>query len=426
MKTALIMEGGAMRGMFTCGVMDVLMENGITFDGAAGISAGAVFGSNFKSGQVGRPLRYNRKYCRDPRYCSIRSLIRTGDLYGADFCYRELPDVLDPFDREAFRLNPMDFHVGATDVDTGECVFRRCTDGGETDMLWFRASASMPAVSRPVRIGGRRYLDGGITDAVPYAYMEKLGYDRNVIILTQPRGYRKKPDTTLLMMRRLPKIREAMERRHVMYNRQMDELDRMEAEKTALVIRPPEALRIGHTEKNPDELERVYRTGRAEAEKRLPEIRQWLAVRQEPDPDSSGLAADRLFREGEELREQGNTDEAYRKYEQAAGLGSTEAMLAIAGLYMNGFRAVQQSSLAEVLLKGGAVFPWDIRTGKQPDVKSVFEWTLKAAEAGNPNACELAGLLLCEGAGCRPDPETGLKYLETALENGIPSAQKWI
>ena len=280
MKTALIMEGGAMRGMFTCGVMDVLLENGITFDGAAGISAGAVFGCNYKSGQTGRPVRYNKKYCRDPRYCSFRSLIRTGDLYGADFCYRELPDILDPFDREAFRLNPMAFYAGATDIETGRCVFHRCADGGDTDMLWFRASASMPVVSRPIRIGDHSYLDGGISDAVPYAYMEQQGYDRNVIVLTQPKGYRKKPAPALAMrlfLRRMPEIRGAMLRRHEMYNRQMDELDRMEAEKTALIIRPPESLRIGHTEKNPEELERVYQTGRREAEKRLPEIRDWLA-----------------------------------------------------------------------------------------------------------------------------------------------------
>lgn len=279
MKTALIMEGGAIRGMFTCGVMDVLMENGVTFDGAAGISAGAVFGCNFKSGQIGRPIRYNKKYCRDPRYCSIRSLIRTGDLYGADFCYRELPDVLDPFDRDAFARNPMAFYAGATDVETGKCVFHLCTDGGQTDMLWFRASASMPIVSGPVRIGDHSYLDGGIADAVPYAYMQQQGYSRNVIVLTQPKGYRKKQEASPLMklfLRRIPKIREAMEHRHEMYNRQMDELDRMEAEKAALVIRPPEDLKIGHTEKNPDELERVYRIGRKEAERLLQEIRQWL------------------------------------------------------------------------------------------------------------------------------------------------------
>ena len=279
MKTGLIMEGGAMRGMFTCGVMDVLMENGITFDGAAGISAGACFGCNFKSGQIGRPIRYNKEYCRDPRYCSFRSLILTGDLYNADFCYRELPEVLDPFDREAFAQNPMAFYVGATDVETGECVFHRCTDGNGEDMLWFRASASMPVVSRPVRIGDRAYLDGGIADAVPYRYMEQQGYDRNVIVLTQPRGYRKKPESIpgmKLFLRRYPKILEAMERRHGMYNQQMDELDRMEADRTALILRPPEPLRIGHTEKNPEELERVYRIGRLEAEKCLPEIREYI------------------------------------------------------------------------------------------------------------------------------------------------------
>ena len=131
MKTALIMEGGAMRGMFTCGVMDALMENGVAFAGAAGISAGAVFGCNFKSEQIGRPVRYNKKYCRDPRYCSIRSLIKTGDLYGVDFCYRELPEILDPFDYETFRSNPMEFYVGATDVNTGRCVYHKCSAGGE-------------------------------------------------------------------------------------------------------------------------------------------------------------------------------------------------------------------------------------------------------------------------------------------------------
>ena len=285
MKTALIMEGGAMRGMFTCGVMDVLMENGITFDGAAGISAGAVFGCNFKSRQIGRPVRYNKKYCKDPRYCSIRSLITTGDLYGADFCYRELPDVLDPFDRKTFANNPMEFYAGATDVATGKCVYHLCMDGGDRDMLWFRASASMPVVSKPVEIDGQAYLDGGISDAVPYAYMEQQGYNRNIIVLTQPKGYRKKTEASPIMklfLRRIPKIFEAMEHRHEMYNRQMDELDRMGAEKTALIIRPPEDLKIGHTEKNPEELERVYQIGRRVTMRRLAEIQSWLKGAQTP------------------------------------------------------------------------------------------------------------------------------------------------
>ena len=177
MKTGLVMEGGAMRGLFTCGVLDVFMENKIRFDGAAGISAGAVFGCNFKSGQIGRPLRYNITYSRDPRYCSLRSLLKTGDLYGADFCYRELPDVLDPFDRETFQKNPMEFFIGATDVDSGEIRFHKCEDGGQTDMLWMRASASMPVVSRIVEVDGFRLLDGGIVDPVPFRYMEEAGFD---------------------------------------------------------------------------------------------------------------------------------------------------------------------------------------------------------------------------------------------------------
>ena len=277
MKTGLILEGGAMRGLFTCGVLDVLLENDIRFDGAAGISAGAVFGCNYKSGQIGRPLRYNLKYCRDRRYCSLWSLVTTGDLYGADFCYRQLPDELDPFDRAAFRDNPLPFWIGATDTGTGACRYHLCSDGGAADMAWMRASASMPMVSRPVQIEGLRLLDGGIADPVPYAYMEGLGYDRNLIVLTQPRGYRKKPAggkaITRLLLRDLPRIAEAMEARHEVYNRQMEELDRREDAGAALVLRPPEALGISRTERRPEELSRVYRIGREEALRRLPEIR---------------------------------------------------------------------------------------------------------------------------------------------------------
>lgn len=269
-----------MRGMFTCGVMDVLMENGIVFDGGAGISAGAVFGCNYKSRQAGRAIRYNKRYCADPRYCSLRSLLRTGDLYGADFCYRELPDLLDPFDRAAFKANPMAFYIGATDVSTGRAVYHACLDGGETDMLWMRGSASMPAVSRPVAVDDLLLLDGGIADAVPYAYMEKLSYDRNVIVLTQPLHYRKKKSRGLpvmaLALKKYPRVYEAMKTRHLMYNRQMEEITSREEAGEALVIRPPQALGIGRTEKDPRELERVYQLGRREAEKRLQEIRAFL------------------------------------------------------------------------------------------------------------------------------------------------------
>ena len=282
LRTGLVMEGGAMRGMFTCGVIDILLENDIRFDGAAGISAGAVFGCNFKSKQIGRPFRYNIKYCRDPRYCSIRSLIKTGDLYGADFCYRELPDVLDPFDRETFRSNPLEFYIGATDVNTGKCLYHLCSDGGETDIKWMQASASMPLVSKPVAVDGHLLLDGGISDAVPYRYMEEIGYNRNLIIMTQPKGYKKSRSKALplmkMMLHKYPAVEEAMAVRHEMYNRQMEEINEREQKGSAFVIRPAEALGISRTEKNPEELERVYKAGRREAERVLPELKRFLCA----------------------------------------------------------------------------------------------------------------------------------------------------
>ncbi len=280
MKKGLVMEGGAMRGMFTCGVIDVLMENGIAFDAAAGISAGAVFGCNIKSRQIGRAIRYNKAYSRDPRYCSLRSLIRTGDLYGADFCYRELPDVLDPFDRETFRDNPMEFYVGATDVRTGKAVFHRCIDGGEKDIAWMRASASMPLVSRIVKIDGCELLDGGIADPVPFDHMEEIGYRHNVIILTQPAGYRKKRERLLpllkIALRKYPRAVTTLENRHLLYNRQMEEIEQLERQGSYLVIRPPKPLEIGHTEHDPEELERVYQVGRTEALSRLEAVRDFM------------------------------------------------------------------------------------------------------------------------------------------------------
>ena len=295
-KTALILEGGAMRGLFSAGIMDILMENGIEFDGIAGISAGAVFGCNYKSRQIGRVIRYNKRFCRDKRYCSVWSLIHTGDLYGADFCYRELPDELDIFDTETFEKNPVKFYVGATDIHTGKAVYHLCTDGGREDLAWMRASASMPIVSRPVKIMKRggdvdtdlsdpatmyELLDGGVADSVPYSFMEDHGYSKNIIVLTQPAGYRKKKSSGAallkLMLRKYPKIADAMEHRSEMYNRQMNEIEEREAAGASLVIRPEAPLGIGRTEKNPDELERVYQLGRAEGERRLPEIRRFLA-----------------------------------------------------------------------------------------------------------------------------------------------------
>lgn len=280
MKTGLILEGGAMRGMFTCGVLDVFLEQGIDFDGAAGISAGAVFGCNFKSRQAGRAIRYNKRFSRDWRYCSVRSLLLTGDLYGADFCYRQIPDALDVFDRAAYRANPMAFWVGATDVATGKAAYRNCLTGDGEDLEWMRASASMPLASRPVEIGGQLLLDGGIAEAVPLSIMDAQGFDRCVAVLTQPKGYRKQPTRGMplfrLTLRRYPEVVDAMAQRHERYNAQMEEIDAREAAGRLLVIRPPQSLGISRTEKDPAQLERVYRLGRDAAAERLGEVRKYL------------------------------------------------------------------------------------------------------------------------------------------------------
>ena len=281
-KTGLVMEGGAMRGIFTAGVLDVLMEHGITdCDGAIGISAGACFGINFKSGQHGRTIRYNLRFVKDWRYRSIRSLIRTGDLYGVDFCYYRLPGELDRFDTEAYMKNPMDFYVGCTDLNTGLPVFRKIKTGLGEDLEWLRASASMPLVSKPVKIRDWTLLDGGISDAVPLAFMEKKGYARNVVILTQPIEYRKKPQSHMGAVRRLlsdyPAVVHAIETRYRRYNREIAYIRKREQDGDVFVIRPPKPLSISSTEHDPMELIRVYETGRETMSAEIDRLREFLS-----------------------------------------------------------------------------------------------------------------------------------------------------
>ena len=188
MKTGLVLEGGAMRGMFTAGVLDVLMESGITVDGAIGVSAGAVFGCNYKSHQIGRTIRYNTQYCNDKRYASFKNLLRTGNLYSEQFCYHDVPEKLDLFDEKAFAESPMDFFVVCTDVRTGGPIYHKCRKGDAEDVRWMEASASMPLAAKIVQIGHYGLLDGGVADSIPIRFFESIGYKRNLIILTQPKG----------------------------------------------------------------------------------------------------------------------------------------------------------------------------------------------------------------------------------------------
>lgn len=282
MKKGLVLEGGAMRGMFTCGVIDVLMENNIDFDGIIGVSAGAAFGCNYKSKQIGRGIRYNMRFCNDKRYCSLYSLITTGDLYGADFCYKVVPTQYDIFDNDTFYNNPMDFIAVCTDVETGKPYYKHFTEPEENMFEWFRASASLPLVSRIVEIGGMKLLDGGIVDSIPLKHHEEIGYDKNIVVLTQPETYRKSENKLMplikLTLKKYPKLIEALKNRHIMYNNTLEYIKQRESEGKILVIRPENDLGIKRVEKNSENLKKVYEMGRKIAKSRLKDIRDYLEI----------------------------------------------------------------------------------------------------------------------------------------------------
>ena len=278
-NTGLVLEGGARRGLFTAGVIDVLMENGIEFPAFVGVSAGAAFGCNYKSRQIGRALRYNKRFCRDPRYCSFRSLFKTGDVFGAQFCYHEVPNTLDPFDGKAFNENPMAFYLVASDVETGKPFYKRLDRADDTAYEWIRASASMPIVSRVVELDGKKFLDGGVTDSIPLAFMERQ-YDRNVVVLTRPRDYQKQPASKLwlyrLTLRKYPNMLRAVRERHLMYNEQRAHVFAQEKAGKAFVICPDKPLEVGRMEHDPEQLQKAYDTGRQTALRQLEALKRFM------------------------------------------------------------------------------------------------------------------------------------------------------
>ena len=284
-KLGLVMEGGAMRGLFTAGVLDVFLDEGITVDGVIGVSAGATFGCNFLTKQKGRALRYCLRYVNDPRFCSVPSLLLTGDMFGAEFCYHTIPEQIDPIDNDAFHQGGVPFYIACTDVRTGRAVYHQCRDLLDREELeWVRACASMPLASRIVHAGQYDMLDGGISDSIPLKYFEYKGYQRNIVILTQPADYRKEPNSMMPLVRRVyrnyPNLIRAMERRHVIYNKQLDHVREAGENGSAFVIRPPQKLPVSHITHDPEKLRAVYRIGRETALSVLPALREYLAALQ--------------------------------------------------------------------------------------------------------------------------------------------------
>ena len=279
MKTCLVLEGGAMRGMYTAGALDVFYNAGIKFDGIIGVSAGAAFGVNYLSGQPGRVIRYNKRFNADRHYMGLIPLLKTGNIVDTDYAYDKVPRELDPFDGDTFDASGVPFWAVVTNVETGRAEYIRLEHAME-QMDVIRASASMPFVSHIVRVGGEELLDGGVCDSIPVqAALEKLGCQRAVVVLTRPAGYRKKPSgaaAARLLYRRYPAFAKALAERYRSYNAALDLVEELEKVGRILVIRPTEDLHIARMEKDPERVQAQYRLGRRDTLQKLPELRALL------------------------------------------------------------------------------------------------------------------------------------------------------
>ncbi len=278
MNIGLVLEGGAMRGMYTAGVLDILMKNHVEVDGIVGVSAGALFGVNYLSGQAGRVIRYNKRFNGDKNYLGILPLLREGNIVSTKYAYDTVPRKLDVFDDEAFRASPVPFYAVVTDMESGKAEYIRIKSVFE-QMDCLRASGSMPFVSKPVELAGRLYLDGAVADSIPFEWMSQQGFDKLIVVLTRDADYRKKPMSkglSGLMYGKYPRFKEQLLKRHTVYNAAIETLRDWEKNGRAFVIRPTEALHIGRIEKDPNKLQAVYDLGVKDAENQLENLYRYL------------------------------------------------------------------------------------------------------------------------------------------------------
>lgn len=280
MRSCLVLEGGAKRGIYTAGVLDVLLENDIMTDGVIGVSAGAIHGCSYVSKQIGRSIRYNLKYNDDYRFMSLKSWLKTGNLVDADFAYHELPEKLDVFDHKTFANNPAAFYVTCSNLETGKAEYIRCPEMKGKYMDYLRASASMPFVSQIVEIDRKHFLDGGITDSIPLQAAFDLGFAKNIVVCTRPEGYFKKPFTLTwlakLVYKKFPQFIKALQNRHIMYNQELAQINKLQTEGKIFVIRPTRYIKIKRMETNPDIIKAMYELGRRDAADSLEALKAFL------------------------------------------------------------------------------------------------------------------------------------------------------
>lgn len=268
----LVLEGGGMKGIYTAGVLEYFIEKGLFFSKCYGVSAGACHLCNYISKQRKRSYRVALNYLKDKNYCSFRSLILTGDLFNVDLNYNQIPNRLDPYDYKAAARYEGDAWAVVTNIRTGKPEYMPLREM-HRDLIAVRASASLPLVSRNVKIGDEYYLDGGICDAVPIKKSIEDGNRKNVVILTKEEGYVRKPasPTNLacikLKYKQYPKVYELVKSRHIRYNETLQFLADEQAKKRAFVIRPTHASNVNRIEKDRNKMEALYQIGYQDAKK---------------------------------------------------------------------------------------------------------------------------------------------------------------
>ena len=281
-RLGLVLEGGAMRGIYTAGVLDVFLEAGIMPDVVVGVSAGALHGCSYVAGQKGRSIRYYRKYRSDKHFMGLYSLLTTGDVVGTKFCYEDIPLRLDPFDEAAFEKAPVDFYVTVTNVRTGKPEYILCDElkvGSKMDVI--RAGASMPLCSKMVEWNGNLYLDGGVSDSIPYAKTKDFGCRKSIVVLTQPAGYLKQPAVMApfeAMYRKYPAFVEAMRGRDQMYNTEVCAVEQAAKQGDVFLIRPSKLLHVGRMEHDIEVLNAQYELGRQDARNQMDAMREWMEM----------------------------------------------------------------------------------------------------------------------------------------------------
>lgn len=278
MKIGLVLEGGGMRGLYTSGVIDVMLDHGFEPDVVCGTSAGVTFGVNLLSKQRGRVLRYNKRFVGDRRYISLHSWLTTGNIINKDFAYGLLPRELDPFDEETFEKSKAEFYATITNMRTGQAEYVRITDTWK-QMDVIRASASLPIICQPVEWQGEKYLDGGLADNIPLDKCLELGCDKVIIVLTRPIDYVRNDHIAPLCRLAFPRYKallRTIEQRNDQYNARIQQIRKLEQEGKLFIIRPSEDRPVGRLEKDPEKLKALHALGVQDAQKQWRGLEEYI------------------------------------------------------------------------------------------------------------------------------------------------------